>query len=126
MLALLVSWLLVGGGVARAETRSICVFDPGGRSGDYFILMSKYATAASQWGVEVQVKPYTDEETAAKDYEAGACDGVVATGVRLQRFNRFASTIEAIGALPDYATLKEMVKTLSTSAGAAPSLGSQG
>lgn len=112
--------------VARAETRSICVFDPGGRTGDYSALMTKFATNASTWGVEVVVKPYTDEETAAKDYQAGACDGVVATGVRLQRFNRFASTIEAIGALPDYASLKEMVNTLATSAGAAPKLSQDG
>jgi hypothetical protein len=111
MLAILV-WLGLAATPAAAESRSICVFDPAGRSGDYFALMSRYATQASQWGVEVELKPYTDEETAAKDYEAGACDGVVATGVRLQRFNRFASTIEAVGALPDYPTMKQMVGTL--------------
>lgn len=111
---------------AHAETRSICVYDPAGRSGDYYALMSKYATNASGWGVEVEIKPYTDELTAAKDYEAGHCDGVVATGVRLQRFNRFASTIEAIGGLPDYALMKQMVNTLSTSAGAAPMLSQEG
>ncbi|MEQ1505145.1 MAG: putative solute-binding protein [Myxococcota bacterium] len=124
--AIVMVWLGLGAGVAKAETRSICVFDPGGRSGDYFALMSKFATNASQWGVEVVIKPYTDEETAAKDYEAGSCDGVVATGVRLQRFNRFASTIEAIGAIPDYPTLKQMVTTLSTSAGASSKLTQDG
>ena len=111
---------------AAAETRSICVYDPGGKSGDYYALMSKYATEASNWGVEVVIKPYTDEETASKDYEAGQCDGVVATGVRLQRFNRFASTIEAIGGLRDYTQLKQMVTTLGTSAGASASLAQDG
>jgi hypothetical protein len=111
---------------AQAETRAICVYDPAGRSGDYFALMSKFATNASTWGVEVEVRPYTDEETATKDYEAGVCDGVVATGVRLQRFNRFASTIEAIGALPDYPTMKSMVNTLATSAGASTKLSENG
>ncbi|MEQ1570992.1 MAG: putative solute-binding protein [Myxococcota bacterium] len=119
-------WAAFGSTVARAESRAICVYDPAGRSGDYFTLMSKYATAASTWGVEVEVRPYTDEETAAKDYEAGVCDGVVATGVRLQRFNRFASTFEAIGGLPDYAMTKAMVNTLATSAGAAPKLSQNG
>ncbi len=107
---------------AAAETRSICVYDPGGKSGDYYALMSKYATEASTWGVDVEIKPYTDEETAAKDYEAGQCDGVVATGVRLQRFNRFASSIEAIGGLRDYGQLKQMVTTLATSDGASAKL----
>lgn len=111
---------------AAAETRSICVYDPAGKSGDYYAIMSKYATEASNWGVEIEIKPYTDEETAAKDYEAGQCDGVVATGVRLQRFNRFASSIEAIGGLRDYSQLKQMVTTLATSAGASAKLSQDG
>lgn len=111
---------------AAPERRVICVFDPGGRAGPYFALMNRYATEASLWGVEVTLRPYTDEETAAKDYEAQVCDGVVATGVRLQRFNRFASTIEAIGALPDYSILQQMVTTLATSAGASAKLSQDG
>lgn len=117
---------LVVAAPALAETRAICVYDPAGRSGDYFGLMTKYATNASTWGVEVEIRPYTDEETAAKDYEAGQCDGVVATGVRLQRFNRFASSIEAIGGLPDYELLKKMVNTLATSQGASAMLAHEG
>ena len=111
---------------AYADTRTICVYDPAGRSGDYFTLMSKYATQASTWGVDVEIRPYTDEETAAKDYEAGQCDGVAATGVRLQRFNRFSSTLEAIGGLPDYDVLRQMVRTLATSAGAQTKLTNEG
>ena len=112
---------------AHAETRTICVYDPAGRAGDYFQLMSAYATQASTWGSgDIRIQPYTDEETASKDYEAKKCDGVVATGVRLQRFNRFSSTLEAIGALPNYTLLKNMVSTLATSAGAARSLSKNG
>lgn len=111
---------------AQAETRSICVYDPAGKSGDYYGLMSKYATEASTWGVEVEIKAYTDEETASKDYEAGQCDGVVATGVRLQRFNKFAATIEAIGGLKTYDQLRDMITTLATSAGASAKLTQDG
>jgi hypothetical protein len=95
---------------ALAETRTICTYDPAGKSGEYFQMLDDYALAAQSWGVELEIKAYTDEETAAKDYEAGACDGVVATGVRLQRFNRFPSTIEAIGALPTYNHLHQMIE----------------
>jgi len=111
---------------AQAETRSICVYDPAGKSGDYFGIMSKYATEASTWGVEVEIKAYTDEETASKDYEAGQCDGVVATGVRLQRFNKFGASIEAIGGLKTYGQLKDMVTTLATSDGASAKLSQDG
>lgn len=97
------------------ESRVLCVYDPGGKSGDYYGIVSQFATAASSWGqVNVTLKAYTDEETAAKDYEAGQCDGVVATGVRLQRFNRFPSTIEAIGAVPNHAVLKQAILSLAT------------
>ncbi len=108
--------------LASAETRTLCVYDPGGRSGDYFQLLGDYAIEAAGWGVELELTPYTDEGTAAKDYEAGHCDGVVATGVRLQRFNRFPSTIEAMGGIPSYEVLRQMITTLATSAGAAAKL----
>lgn len=107
--ALLVSPLLPG--TARGA-QSLCVYDPAGRSGDFFRHLETFALEASGWGVDLELRPYTDEETAAKDYEAGNCDGVVATGVRLQRFNRFPSTIEAMGAAPSYDILGQMVATL--------------
>ncbi len=94
---------------AQAEDVTVCTYDPAGKSGEYYKIMDEFALAAAGWGANVTIKAYTDEETAAKDYEAGKCDGVVATGVRLQRFNRFPSTIEAIGALPDYNHLGQMI-----------------
>jgi len=120
--AIAVSIGMLAAPAANAETRSICAFDPAGKSGDYYALLNEFAIEAAGWGAEVEIKVYTDEETAAKDYEAGHCDGVVATGVRLQRFNRFPTTIEAIGALPNYDVLKSMMNILATSAGAATAL----
>lgn len=94
---------------AQAETRTLCAYDPAGKSGEFFRALGDYALEASKWGVTIDLKAYTDEETAAKDYKAGQCDGVVATGVRLQGFNNAPSTLEAIGGLPNYAALKSMV-----------------
>lgn len=96
---------------ALAETRTICAYDPGGRSGEFSRIMEEFKLQASAWGAEIDVRTYTDEETAAKDYDAGKCDGVVATGVRLQRFNRFSSSIEAIGAITEYEVLKQLVES---------------
>ncbi len=97
---------------ALAQARTLCVYDPMGRAGDYHRIMEDFSVAAAGWGVTLTLKAYTDEETAARDYEAGACDGVLATGVRLQRFNRFPSTLEAIGALPTYDHLRSMVDAM--------------
>ncbi|MCB9694986.1 MAG: hypothetical protein H6736_24545 [Alphaproteobacteria bacterium] len=109
-----------------ASAASLCVYDPAGKAGDYHRLMEDFALEASSWGTPVEVRAYTDEETAARDFEAGQCDGVVATGVRLQRFNRFPSTVEAMGALPTYAHLKELLKTVTTSPAAAQKLAKDG
>jgi hypothetical protein len=105
--------------MSSASAQTVCVFDPAGKAGDYYRLLDQYSLEASSWGVSLEIKVYTDEETAVKDYEAKQCDAVVATGARLQRFNSFPTTIEAIGALPTYPLLKSMVKTLTTSSGAA-------
>lgn len=105
-----------------AYAQNLCVYDPGGKAGDYYRLLEGYALEASAWGVSFDIQAYTDESTAVKDYEAGQCDAVLATGARLQRFNSFPTTVEAIGALPEYSHLKYMVKTLSTSKGAASKL----
>lgn len=112
--------LLGLGSTAHAAT--ICVYDPAGKAGDYHRMLESFALEASAWGATVEVKAYTDEATAAKDYEAGACDGVVATGVRLQRFNRFPSTVEAVGALPSYPLLKDLLSTVTTSDAASKKL----
>ena len=97
--------------LAHAEARKLCAYDPAGKSGDFSRILDDYALKAGTWGVDLQIVTYTDEETAAKDYEAGKCDGVVATGTRLQRFNRFSSTIEAIGAISDYGVLQQLLNS---------------
>jgi hypothetical protein len=101
---------LMAPSLAAAETRTICIYDPAGKSGEFYRIADDFTVQAKLWGADVTVQPYTDEEVAAKDYETGKCDGVFATGVRLQRFNRYPSTIEAIGAITDYKILGQLVR----------------
>ena len=112
LLRLLLALLTLSPGLARADTRVLCAYDPAGKSGDYYKMIQDLGVEAQTWGTTLDIRAYTDEETAAKDYDAGHCDGVVATGVRLQRFNRFSSTIEAIGAVPTYTLLKQAIDSL--------------
>lgn len=105
-----------------AHAAKLCVYDPAGKSGDYYRVMQDFALEAAAWGATVELVAYTDEATAAKDYEAGVCQGVVATGVRLQRFNRFPSTIEAMGAIPSYDILEQMTSSLAKYESAAKKL----
>lgn len=111
---------------SAASAASLCVYDPAGKAGDYHRILEDFALEASGWGTPIEVRAYTDEETATKDFEAGQCDGVVATGVRLQRFNSFSSTVEAMGALPTYGHLKTLLETVSASPAAAKKLAVDG
>ncbi len=114
--------LLPAAAYAQTTPRRVCVYDPAGKAGDYYRLLEEWATEAASWGATVTLQPYTDEETARRDYDAGHCDGVLATGVRLQGYNRFPTTLEAIGAIPDYAWLKTLVDTLATNSSVAPKM----
>ena len=120
--ALVVAVLGATAAPSQAEAATICAYDPAGKSGDFFRLLGDYALEAGKWGATVDLKAYTDEETAAKDFAAGQCDGVVATGVRLQRFNNFPSTFEAVGALPNYAAEKQLIQSFAKYPSAAKKL----
>ncbi len=119
-LSALVFGLTLSAPAAAAETRSMCVYDPAGRTGFIFKLMEGWAINASAWGATVDLKPYTDEATAVNDFTAGRCDGVAASGVRLQRYNKSAYTVEAVGGIPTYDLLKPVLSTLQTNAAYAP------
>lgn len=98
---------------ARAASKlRLCVFDPSGTSGDAFNLMKDYRVAALSWGVEFELKPYLDEKTAAEDLKAGKCHAALLTGTRARAFNRFAGTVEALGAVRSYKEMTTVVTLL--------------
>ncbi|MFA5624097.1 MAG: putative solute-binding protein [Bradymonadales bacterium] len=95
------------------ETRSLCVYDPSGANGDGFAAMKDYQVGAAAWGFDLELKPYTNEKTAADDFKAKKCDAVFLTGLRARNFNKFAASLEAMGALPSYDLLDKAVALLS-------------
>ncbi len=60
---------------AASQAQNFCVFDPSGTSGDSFSMMKDYSLSATQWGANLTLKAYTDEELVAKDFKSGKCDG---------------------------------------------------
>lgn len=92
---------------ALAEDATICVYDPLGTNGAAYGLAEKMALkAAEDKGVSLELKAHVEEKTAAEDLVAGKCDGAVLTGVKARTFGLATSTVEAIGALPEYGWLK--------------------
>lgn len=105
-----------GNALAQEEPlqRSFCVFDVVGKNGPVYNSLKRYRTAALEWGVRIELKPYTDETVAMEDFEAGQCDGVVLTGVRNRQLVKFAGSIDMMGALPSYDHLKKALEALTT------------
>ncbi len=105
--------LCLGAGTAQAEKLSLCVYDVSGANGDIFNMMKDFRTEAVAWGVDFELKPYTDEGTASQVFKAGICKAVLMTGTRVRAFHKFSGTLEAMGALPTYKNLKTVIKMLS-------------
>jgi hypothetical protein len=101
---------------AEPATRSACIYDPLGANGPIFQNFKTYQAQALQWGVKLELKPYTSERIAAEDFKSGACQAAVLTGLLGRQFNSFTGTIDAYGALPDYAELKTTFAKLSAPA----------
>jgi len=97
---------------ASAQSVSMCVFDVIGANGDAYNLIKDYALEMKSYGVDFQLKPYTDEGVAIGDFNAGQCDAVAATDLRIRPFNKFTGGISAVGALPTYDDLKTLLATL--------------
>ena len=102
---------------ARAQTVSgqepyICVFDLLGAKGPIFGLAQEYALEGRKNGYGFKPVVYTNESVAAKDFDIGACDGLVATGIRTRKYNSFTGSLDAIGGLPNYDAVLLALKSM--------------
>ena len=113
----LVSALALGLGAMTAhaaEKRTLCVFDIIGTSGDTYNLMKDYRTAALNWGIDFNLKVYTDEKIAAEDLKAGQCDAAAITGIRARQFNQYTGSLDSVGSIPTYEHMKTAIQVLSS------------
>ncbi|MEQ3635972.1 putative solute-binding protein [Alcanivorax sp.] len=100
---------------AQADTikRKICVFDIVGNVGPVMNAMKDWKAAAMEWGLETELVPYTNEAIAAEDLKAGICDASLITGIRGRAFNKYAGTVDSIGAIPTMDHMKVVLQVLS-------------
>jgi hypothetical protein len=89
--------------------QKLCVFDPLGTQGDAYFFMRDYAVAAKQWGADITLKAYTDDEKANDDFKLGKCDGLATTGIRVRQFNNFAGSIDSAGGAPNDDVAKSII-----------------
>jgi hypothetical protein len=94
------------------EKRSVCVFDIVGAHGDLFNAMRDFRIEAMKWGMDLDLRPYTNEKIAAEDFKAGQCDAVSMTGLRARGFVPFAGTIDSVGGVPDTNHMRFLLQAL--------------
>ena len=92
----------------------ICIFDPIGANGPAVGYARDYMLEAKKWGVDADIKAYTDERVAAEDLKAGQCDAAAITTLRAKQFNKFVGSLDAVGAIPDNAHMDMVLKTLAS------------
>jgi len=92
--------------------RTFCVWDIVGKSGPIASNMEDYRLHAIDWGVDLQLKIYSDEKIASEDLKAGVCDGAAMTGLRAREFNSFTGTLDSIGSIPTYGHLRMVLQYL--------------
>lgn len=98
---------------ASLPQRSVCVWDIVGTHGDLFNAMKDFRIEAMKWGIDLQLKPYTNEKIAAEDFKAGQCDAIMMTGLRTRTFVPFSGTIDSIGSVPDINHMRLLLQALS-------------
>jgi hypothetical protein len=92
---------------------TLCLFDPVGKGGDMYALLKDFRTQALGWGVDLDLKAFDNESVIIDSFKAGQCDAIAVTGMKMRAFNKFTSTVEAVGALPEYMDVKALFDALS-------------
>ncbi|HEX4869645.1 MAG TPA: putative solute-binding protein [Moraxellaceae bacterium] len=104
--------LTVAASASAAGKQTLCVWDVTGTQGDVFNLMKDYKLAATRWGADLELRPYTDEKIASEDFKAGQCDAVMMTGLRGRQFNAFTGSLDSLGSMPSYEHVRKVLATL--------------
>lgn len=91
----------------------MCLFDPVGKGGDMYALLKDFRTQALGWGVDLELKAFDNESVIIDSFKAGKCDAIAVTGMKMRAFNKFTSTVEAVGALPEYMDVRAVFDALS-------------
>lgn len=94
--------LLLLGFSATTQAQTLCVFDLLGAQGDSYAFMKDYALASRAQGVSLRLVVSKDEQELIQQYQKGSCDALSVTDFSSRRFNGFVSTLNALGAIPDY------------------------
>ena len=105
--------VLAGGAqAANLEPVTMCGLMMMGEGGPEHQMLLDYQSAALNWGVKLELKPYNNEKIVTEELKAGVCDVANMTGMQARSFNKFTGTLDSPGSIPTYDHLKIVLETL--------------
>ncbi|MDX5297921.1 MAG: hypothetical protein LPK85_03115, partial [Gammaproteobacteria bacterium] len=69
--------------------RRVCIWDIFGRSGPIFAAAQEQRAVILQYGVDVEMVPYTSETVMVEELKSGLCDAALMSGLRARLFNTY-------------------------------------
>jgi len=95
-----------------ALNRKICIWDIAGRNGPVFQAAMEQRAMALEYGIDLEMIPFTNETILVEELKAGRCDAALMSGMRARLFNSYTGTIDAIGAIPDNKHMRTLLQVL--------------
>ena len=92
--------------------RTICIWDIGGRNGVIFNAAMEQRALALEYGINLDLVPYTNETVMVDEFKAGRCDAALMSGLRARQFNLYSGSVDAIGAVPSQKHMQTLLKVM--------------
>lgn len=93
--------------------RKICIWDIVGRNGPVFAAAMEQRALALEYGVNLEMIPYTNETVMVEEFKSGRCDAALMSGLRARLFNLYTGTVDAVGAMPTQKHMQTLLQVLS-------------
>ncbi|MCG2581715.1 MAG: DUF6091 family protein [Marinobacter sp.] len=93
----------------------VCIWDIFGRSGPVFAAAQEQRKKILEFGVNVEMVPYTSESVMVEELKSATCDAALMSGLRARIFNRYTGTLDSIGGFPEREQMRLALKLMADS-----------
>lgn len=93
-------------------SRTICIWDIAGRNGPIFHAAMEQRALAKEYGLDLKMEPYTNENVMVEAFKADQCDAALMSGLRARQFNSYTGSVDAIGAMPNDEHMHTLLEVL--------------
>ncbi|MEQ9546809.1 MAG: DUF6091 family protein [Marinobacter sp.] len=93
----------------------VCIWDIFGRSGPVFAAAQEQRKKILEFGVNVEMVPYTSESVMVEELKSATCDAALMSGLRARLFNRYTGTLDSIGGFPEREQMRLGLKLMADS-----------